>query len=143
MKRAAFTSVALALASMTAASAADSGLAVRVAARGSTGTIHCAVFAAERGFPGDTKAAMETASVGIETGRAVCRFPSLPPGTYAVAVYQDENGNGVLETNAFGIPKEPLGFSRNPSARFGPPRFTAAAFALGPAPLELDVGLQH
>jgi uncharacterized protein (DUF2141 family) len=35
----------------------------------------------------------------------------LKPGTYAIAVIQDLNGNGELDRNFLGIPKEPLAFS--------------------------------
>lgn len=57
------------------------------------------------------------------------RFASLSPGSYAVAVVHDENGNRKLDTLA-GIPREGFGFSRNPPIRFGAPRFAAARFTL-------------
>jgi uncharacterized protein (DUF2141 family) len=50
------------------------------------------------------------------------RFSGLQPGSYAVSVFHDENGNGKLDT-LVGIPREGFGFSRNPVVRFGPPRF--------------------
>ncbi len=56
-------------------------------------------------------------------------FTGLPRGQYAFAVIHDENSNARLDTFA-GIPKEGFGFSRNPAATFGPPRFAAARFAL-------------
>ena len=40
-------------------------------------------------------------------------FNDLPKGKYAVSVYQDNNGNGQLDKNIFGIPKEKYGFSNN------------------------------
>ncbi|AQR75943.1 hypothetical protein BXU08_15550 [Sphingomonas sp. LM7] len=59
------------------------------------------------------------------------RFEDLPPGDYAVAVIHDANANAKLDT-MLGIPKEGFGFSRNPGIGFGPPRFAAARFAVGP-----------
>jgi len=52
------------------------------------------------------------------------------PGTYAMAMYQDTNGNRHFDHGTFG-PTEPYGFSRNPHLFFGPPslgqvKFTAA-----------------
>jgi uncharacterized protein (DUF2141 family) len=41
-------------------------------------------------------------------------FADLAPGTYAVLVMHDENGNGKLDSNMLGIPKEGYGFSNNP-----------------------------
>jgi len=55
-------------------------------------------------------------------------FENLPYGTYAISVFQDENNNNSLDTNFLGIPKEPYGFSNNPSTLFGPPNFKKAAF---------------
>jgi len=56
-------------------------------------------------------------------------FSDLPPGTYALAVIHDENGNARLDTFA-GIPREGFGFSRNPSIGFGPPGFKAVEFVV-------------
>ena len=54
----------------------------------------------------------------------------LPKGTYAIAAFHDENGNDELDTNALGIPKEPLGFSKGKMKTFGPPSFKECAFEL-------------
>ena len=55
----------------------------------------------------------------------------LPPGTYAVSVYEDLNGNHKLDRNIVGIPREPVGASNNPPARMGPPRFNECSFRVG------------
>ena len=57
-------------------------------------------------------------------------FDGLPSGGYAVSLFHDENGNGKLDTFV-GIPREGVGFSRNPALMFGPPKFNAARFAVG------------
>lgn len=57
------------------------------------------------------------------------RFDGLPSGGYALALIHDENGNGRLDTFAR-IPREGVGFSRNPRLSFGPPRFDASRFAV-------------
>ena len=53
--------------------------------------------------------------------------PRLPPGKYAVQAYLDENDNGTVDRNRLGIPKEAVGFSRDPSLLLGAPRFKAVA----------------
>ena len=53
-------------------------------------------------------------------------FHGLPPRKYALTVFHDENGNGRLDKNLLGIPKEGYGFSNSSDAR--PPRFDQAAF---------------
>lgn len=59
-------------------------------------------------------------------------FNNLPPGQYAVAAFQDFNGNGVLDKNFLGIPKEPYGFSNGARGTTGPPKFAQAAVTLAP-----------
>ena len=51
----------------------------------------------------------------------------LPPGQYAVNAFHDENDNGELDTNLFGIPTEGYGFANDPRTTFGPPDFEDAA----------------
>ncbi|GBR54274.1 hypothetical protein AA106555_1619 [Neokomagataea thailandica NBRC 106555] len=69
--------------------------------------------------------------VPAKTGEVEITFEGLPPDTYAVQVFQDRNGNNLLDKNFLGVPREPLGFSRAAPMRFGPPRFSDAAFVLG------------
>lgn len=54
----------------------------------------------------------------------------IPDGKYAVAVFHDKNGNGKLDTNMLGIPKEPVAFSNAKMKTFGPPKFSDCAFAI-------------
>jgi len=56
-------------------------------------------------------------------------FTGIAPGTYAVSLHHDENGNGKMDMAMF-VPREGFGFSRNPAVVTGPPKFTAAAFAV-------------
>lgn len=62
-------------------------------------------------------------------GRALFTFRDLAPGAYAVAAFQDGNGNGRLDRTGLGLPLEPYGFS-GVVARRGRPDFSDAAFAL-------------
>ncbi len=44
------------------------------------------------------------------------------PGSYAIAIYHDEDSSGTLNRGGlFGIPSEAVGFSNNPTIFFGPP----------------------
>ena len=55
---------------------------------------------------------------------------TLPIGQFAFALFQDLNGNMVLDKNFFGIPKEPFGFSNNPRITTGAPSFETSAVQL-------------
>jgi uncharacterized protein (DUF2141 family) len=46
-------------------------------------------------------------------------FHDLPLGEYSVRFFQDENNNGKLDTNLFGIPAEGYGFSNNAKPNYG------------------------
>jgi uncharacterized protein (DUF2141 family) len=52
-------------------------------------------------------------------------FPDVPEGSYAIAVFQDMNGNSNLDRDQRGLPLEPYGFS-NGTGRTAPPSFEAA-----------------
>lgn len=52
----------------------------------------------------------------------------LKPGRYAIKVYHDVDGDGRMNTNAFGIPTEPYAASNNAPSTMGPPNWSDAAF---------------
>ena len=71
------------------------------------------------------------ATGSARTGTVSVRLPDVAPGRYAVQAHHDRNGDGKVATNLVGIPSEPVGFSRDPAIRFGPPRFDEAAIEIG------------
>jgi uncharacterized protein (DUF2141 family) len=94
---------------------------------GGKGSIRVAVCDRERFL----KQCAYTASMPAREGENVIAVPGVPKGTWAVLVYQDENGNGELDRNLIGIPKENYGFSRDAAGKFGPPGFDEAAIQVG------------
>jgi uncharacterized protein (DUF2141 family) len=58
-------------------------------------------------------------------------FSNLKPGRYALIVFHDENANGRLDKNFFGVPTEPYGFSNDAQGFLGAPSFDDAAILLG------------
>ena len=76
------------------------------------------------------------AKVGAD--RTVRVSTRLPKGRYAVQAVYDLNANFQMDSNALGIPLEPVGFSRNANSRQGPPRFGDAAVDID-RPLKLIV----
>ena len=96
--------------------------------RNDKGQVLCALFSSAADFPKNGDKAIEHAKSGISHGQAVCEFPGVAPGRYAVSVFHDENSNGKMDTNLVGIPREGVGASNNARGHFGPPKFEAAAF---------------
>lgn len=68
----------------------------------------------------------------IDADTVVFTFSDVPAGTFAIAIFQDLNGNGIFDTNEFGIPTEPFGFSNDPKGIFGPPDFQRSSFDFQP-----------
>ena len=56
-------------------------------------------------------------------------FPDIPEGSYAIAAFQDTNGNNNLDRDPNGLPREPYGFS-NGTGRTAPPTFEAARISI-------------
>lgn len=95
----------------------------------SDGKVFVGLFDAPEGFP-KTEYAFTGKAVEIDAAAAHCTFDGLKDGSYAVAVFHDENGNGKFDRNFIGMPKEGYGFSNHARASFGPPSFAQARFAL-------------
>jgi hypothetical protein len=53
---------------------------------------------------------------------------SVSSGIYAIRLFLDINNNQKLDTNLFGKPTEPFGFSNNPKVRFKMPAFNKISF---------------
>ena len=70
------------------------------------------------------------AVVATDKLKAVAEFKNIPCGTYAVAVFHDENGNGTHDKNHMGLPREGYGFSNKARGQFGPAKFSEAKFEL-------------
>jgi uncharacterized protein (DUF2141 family) len=92
------------------------------------GQVLCALFSSAADFPKKADKAVALAKSEPSGKHATCEFQGVPPGTYAVSVFHDENSNGKLDTNFMGIPREGVGASNNAKGRFGPPKFSAAGF---------------
>ena len=65
----------------------------------------------------------------------------LPERAVAILAFVDENGNGILDKNFIGIPRETLGISNNYRPK-GPPVFQRASIDLsGAGPSEIPISL--
>ncbi|WP_172428306.1 DUF2141 domain-containing protein [Azospirillum brasilense] len=71
-----------------------------------------------------------TAAEPARPGSVTVVVHKVPPGTYAVQAFHDENQNLEFDRNFLGLPKEGVGFSNDAPMRFGPPRYDAAALAV-------------
>lgn len=131
------------MASIAAADAQPGKVGVTITGlRSSEGVVRCGLYASADGFrqPGRE---MRGTVAPIRGESATCVFSNLPAGTYAVAAFHAEHNEARIETGAFGKPKQGYGFSNNPSSGFGPPSFSAAAFAYRGGNQALQISLQY
>ena len=128
--------VLIALAAAGIAPAAALELSVTVSdLRNCSGQLLFALYDDPDAFPadGDRAVSRQLAQPALRAGAIETQFtvPDLAPGTYAVSVVHDEDGDRELDTGLFGIPVE--GVASMPAGSggvFGPPRFEQAAFAM-------------
>ena len=122
--------------------AAKAGAAeVRVTVTGiddAGGRIGCALHSAATVFPMGQNA-LDMIWQPTTGASAICVFEGAAPGTYAVSIANDLNGNGRTDTNGIGLPTEEWGVSRNARPLMRAPRFAEASFDVAAAPVALTV----
>jgi uncharacterized protein (DUF2141 family) len=70
-------------------------------------------------------------------------FALSGPGTYAVAIYDDANGNHRFDLTMVGLPAEAYGFSNNPAIFMALPGFRKAAFLVAPGVNRIAIRLNY
>jgi uncharacterized protein (DUF2141 family) len=112
-------------------------------ARNTKGKIWVNLFQDAHAFPDDPSKAIQQRSVEVDpnTMSAQVTFKDLPQGSYAVSILHDENGNGKMDKNFVGMPKEGYGASNNPSKKRRAPTFDEAKFSLNASEQTIEIAL--
>lgn len=106
------------------------------------GTLLAGAYVSPETWLGATTVATREVPVAGNVRNATVAFDMpLPPGTYALSVFQDMNGNRKLDTNFMGIPTEASGSSNDAPAKWSAPKFKDAVFTVGDKPIELTIRL--
>jgi uncharacterized protein (DUF2141 family) len=103
------------------------------------GKVLVAVFSRADDF---LKQPVRTAAVDTQLGKVRVVISDLPPGDYALSVFQDKNSNGQLDTNPVGMPIEPYGFSNDAMGNYGPPSFEQSRVHLPQAGSQITINLR-
>ncbi|HBE88713.1 MAG TPA: hypothetical protein DDW67_06190 [Elusimicrobia bacterium] len=106
------------------------------------GWVMGALFPAKKGFPTGLGHASMLTYAPVEAGGTGLKFPGVPYGEYAIAVFHDANQDGKFNRFLGVIPAEQYGASNNVLRTFGPPEYRKARFTLEKPRLELNVGLK-
>jgi len=109
--------------------------------RDSKGDIRIAVYGAPQEWP-DHPAPDHKQMKPAKTGSVVFTY-DLPPGTYALNGFHDEDGNGKFKTSLVGLPEEGYLFSNNVRPFLSAPSFESASFTLPPEGASISAAVQY
>lgn len=107
---------------------------------GAKGTLLIGLFDSAGSFTGRPMKNSPRVRV-TSTSPVTVTIPNVPPGTYAISVVQDLNGNGRLDKTLVGMPKEPLAFSKIRQIPRGKPSFSACSFEVGNSDVSMTIRL--
>lgn len=89
------------------------------------GLVRCGLF--KQG--GWLKDAFRASTARVHDKKALCVFKEVPPGTYGISAFHDENSDGKLDTNLVGYPTEEYCASNNARNLMSAPSWKDARFA--------------
>ena len=107
-----------------------------------TGDVYVALFATPDHFP-DGDYSIRHLKVKASTAPIVVSFDHIPPGTYAVGCYHDEDKLGHFKTNWFGYPLDGYALSNGIRAVVSRPTFAQAAFPVGDPATSVTLNVRY
>ncbi|MCF2949408.1 DUF2141 domain-containing protein [Paraglaciecola aquimarina] len=90
------------------------------------GKLYVQLFKGQEGYKNGQ--AVNASIVNAQKGEAKIMFSVIEAGEYAIRFFHDENDNGKLETNMFGMPTEGYGYSNSAKPNFGPATYQQIKF---------------
>jgi uncharacterized protein (DUF2141 family) len=114
--------------------------------RNDKGQVFIQLWNASEGFPKQGEKAYKYVAIDASkavNGTVTTTFSDLTPGTYAVSSLHDENRNGKMDTNAFGIPKEGWAVSNNVVTHMHAPSYEQASFQLPSSGQTISIALHY
>jgi uncharacterized protein (DUF2141 family) len=109
--------------------------------RNSRGHVEACLSRDSRFFP-DCSRDPAALKLTVSAAAPKLRFIDVPPGRYSLSIFHDANANRRFDM-LLGIPKEGFGFSRNPTVRFGAPKFKQVDIELGSTVVRHTVRMQY
>ena len=107
------------------------------------GTIYIAILDSAEGWlksDAESKPFRDITQPVSSTDDLLISVQDLPPGKYAISLFQDLDGDSEMDKNFIGFPKEPFGFSA-PMGKFGPPKFNEAAIEFSGENASVEIAL--
>jgi uncharacterized protein (DUF2141 family) len=113
--------------------------------RNQLGSLCVSLFSSPEGFPSSGERALYSGCYKIEelNENPEIVINNLNTGSYAIALFHDENSDGQLNTGVFGIPMEGFGFSNNPKIKFSAPKYAECQIQLSDAQSTQSIELRY
>ncbi|RQP22656.1 DUF2141 domain-containing protein [Piscinibacter terrae] len=113
--------------------------------RNANGNLIIALYSpdTQQAFPAHPDKALRKIQVPAKEGKQTVHVENVSEGNFAVTIVHDENGNGTMDHNFLGMPREGFGFSNNPKVRFSLPSFEAASFHMTSGAKEISISLTY
>lgn len=109
----------------------------------SKGVVRVALYDNDKSFLSEFGFAAADSAFAQANGAVDVVIHNVPFGTYAAAIYQDENQNGVIDQNMVKIPTEPYAFSNGVYAKWSLPSFKEVAFQFRQPSMHLEAELRR
>ena len=91
------------------------------------GAVMGVLFDSEAAYDGKG-APVRPIMVAADKAEIAAMIDGLAPGTYAIKLFHDVDGDGKMGTNPYGMPIEPFAFSNNAQGNMGPAKWADAKF---------------
>jgi uncharacterized protein (DUF2141 family) len=125
-----------------ALSAAAAELTVTVdGIRNAKGDLRLSVYASPQEWP-DHSTRDHDQVQPAKMGRVTFKF-DLPPSTYAINGFHDEDADGKFKTSLIGLPEEGYLFSNNVRPKLSAPSFKSASFTLPPEGAAISISMHY
>ncbi len=89
--------------------------------------LNITIYGTNNEFP-STSDYLKTYKFKINSSKYTAVLKGVKYGTYAIAMYQDENNSGQINKNILGVPTERYGFSQNYVPKISAPSFDDCKF---------------
>ncbi len=114
--------------SMSASTNLVENLSIRVSLlKAIPSVLNITIYGTNNEFP-STSDYLKTYKFKINSSKYTAVLKGIKYGTYAIAMYQDENNSGQINKNLLGIPTERYGFSQNYVPKISAPSFDDCKF---------------
>jgi len=107
------------------------------------GDICFKLFSRSFGFPDNVKNAVMNRCVKVTEDSPKITLKDISSGSYALALFQDVNGDRKLNRDTTGIPTEGYGFSNNPKTRQDLTRYGDCVFLLAGASRTIKIQMKY